>query len=189
MVKPGTACVLALMLVSLPCGCATRDRRDDEGATGAARERRAADARSTVETFVAALNRTDAQTAASSVDWNAWVEADPQLRALVATLKAEYTRQRPLPGELERRPIEGSKVTLREILDEEPEALARAAEEKFVAEMAKDLGGSARTTEARVVRWSDDLRETWATILMPNGEVIEFRLRGHSGDYRLVPRF
>lgn len=184
MIKPGTVLLLALL-----AGCATRSGREDEEAATAARETRAADARTTVEAFVAALNRTDAAAAAPYVDWNAWVEADPKLRALVATLRAEHARQRPLQGELDRRPIAGSTVTLREILDEEPGALAKAAREKFVADMAKDLGGAAKTTEARVVRWSDDLRETWATILMPNGEVIEFRLRGHSGTYRLVPRF
>jgi hypothetical protein len=146
--------------------------------------------RDTAEAFAAAVNARDAERAADLVAWDLWVGEDDRLLHLVDELRKHHARVPPAPEDLASRPIPGASATLAELLDPDRAraALMRAARERFIAEFHRDFppGDGA---SARVLAWHADQRERSATILMPDGEVLQARVVFQSGVNRLVPRF
>jgi hypothetical protein len=182
----------SILLVLLPaCAAAPEDRGPVAAADPSSAPVRRLGAYDSVRTFVEAVNRLDAPVVAEYVDWDLWVAADPKLFALVAQLRRRYQESPPPLEDLQSHPIQGSTVTLAEVLDPQGslKALATAASQRFELEMAKDFAPEVRRNDARIAAWHEDSRETSASILMPNGVVVEFHVIGSSGQYRLVPRW
>ncbi len=145
----------------------------------------------TTQACVAALNSGDSAAAARFVDWDLWVAEDPALAYLVHSLKQNYVTFPATPDDRARRPIEHASVTVGELLDaaEPGPLLARSAEERFIVEAGRDFAPTARRTDAKLLDYHSDQRERSATLLMPNGEIVEARLVWTDGKYRLVPRW
>lgn len=183
----------SIFIVLLIAACATKTETPplDPNAPVPTLSLRRAAAFETTKRFIQAVNSLDAKAAAAHVDWERWVASDPRLKVLLAELSERAMESPPTVDELASRPLDGSTVTYAELLDPKTGGLAaaRAARERFEAGMVDDFRLDRRTTEARILAWHEDSRETSATLLMPSGDTIAVYITGHSGDYRLVPRW
>ena len=179
-----TLCATAVLLI---VGCAA----DDQPRVHRPRPARARAAVEAARAFVAAVNRLDAETAASLIDWDLWIAADARLKYLLASLRASAAKRPPTRTELASRPIEGSEATLADLLKPEDGALlvARISRERFKVVMTKDFAPEARKNDAHLASWNLDRIDRSATIHMPNGETVEMQLVLREGQWRLVPRW
>lgn len=141
--------------------------------------------------FVDALNTMDVERAAGLIDWNTWVAADARLKALLHALRRGAHQEPPSPQQLAAPAIEGSEVTLREILDsnEPSRLLATIARDRFAAAIREDFAPGRRQIDAKLVSWHLDRIERSATLWMPNGRQIQMLMHRRDGDWKLVPRW
>jgi len=181
--------ILAALLLALS-GCTSTGNRigPAPGAPGSADD--SAPVR-TARAFVAALNSLDADQAADLIDWERWVADDARLTALVSELRRRYLERPPGPLKAQSHPIDGSEVTLKELLAaSDPGAmLARISRDRFAAAVREDFSRSARVMDAQLVSWNLDRIDTSATVFMPNGERVEMRMINRRGKWRLLPRW
>ena len=141
--------------------------------------------------FVDAVNRLDSEAAAALIDWDVWVAEDAKLHFLLNEMRQRAQRNPPTPGELSRRPIKGSEVTLGQILDspDAPRLIAGISRERFKTAMSEDFALDRRKNDARLASWNLDRIDRSATVFMPNGQRVEMALLRRQGRWRLVPRW
>lgn len=178
--------LLLLMLAAVACSS------DDRAAE--ARQARGSGHRGALaaaRAFVDALNRVDAEAAAALIDWDVWVAEDARLHFLLGEMRLKAERSPPTPDDLARRPIEGSKVTLGEILTspDAPRLVARISRERFKTSMQKDFAADVRKMDAKLAAWNLDRVDRSATVFMPNGETVQMVLLRREGRWRLLPRW
>ncbi|MAE63635.1 MAG: hypothetical protein CMJ18_05135 [Phycisphaeraceae bacterium] len=180
-----------LITLSLAAGCADTPpphRGEIRGAPGTSET--AAPIRA-ARAFVDAVNALDAERASGLIDWERWVANDVRLKVLVRELRHRYAKSPPGPKKLASHPIEGSDVTLQQILDSaDPGALlARVSRQRFAATMVEDFSHENRKMPARLVTWNLDRIDQSATLFMPNGERVEMKLVNRNQRWWLLPRW
>ncbi len=178
---------LCVTLALLAASCATAPE------TGQPRPQKAKslNAVEAARSFVRALNRLDSEAAAALIDWDLWIAGDARLTFLLASLREDAKLRPPTPEELAAHPIEGSDVTLADLLDPKDAAfvVSRVSRERFKTVMTEDFAPDTRKNDARLASWNLDRVDRSATIFMPNGETVEMELVFRERQWRLVPRW